>query len=204
MSLTGKFTDCAAAILAGGRATRLDGIDKGLLEIHGQAILERQLQLLRALFDEVFLVANDPAPYLRFDVAIVGDRVAGCGPIGGLEAALAFAAAPRVFLCACDMPELRAETIRLVVAGHEGADIVVPIVDGRPEPLHARYGKSCLPAIQRSITAGKFKMTAFFSDLTVARVEEAALRAVDADLRFLRNINTAADAQAVNAALPKG
>jgi molybdenum cofactor guanylyltransferase len=201
--MTEKLTGCAAAIMAGGQATRLGGIAKGLLEIDGRPILERQLQLLRALFDEVFLVANETAPYLRFGVPIVPDRVTGCGPLGGLEAALAFAQAPRVFLCACDMPGLRAEAIRLVVEGHDDADVVVPIVGGLAEPLHARYGKTCLPAIQRSIAARQFKMTDLFSGLKVAGVEETTLRAIDAELGFLRNVNTRADAENLSASLPR-
>lgn len=181
--------DCAAAIVAGGLATRMGGVAKGLIEIDGETILDRELRVLRALFDEVFLVANDPAPYARFGLPCVGDRVRGAGPLAGLDAALDFARAPRVFLVACDMPLLDARAVRLVLDADADADVAVPVVGGRPEPLHARYAKSCAPAVRRALDSGRFKMASFFADVRVVEIAEARLRAIDPALSFLRNLN---------------
>ena len=184
---------CAAAILAGGRATRMGGVAKGLIAMAGRTILDVQLDVLRPLFDEILLVANDAEPYRRFGLPIVGDRIAGCGPLGGLHAALHACRAPRLFLCACDMPALSADAVRRVADADAQADVVVPVVGGRPEPLHARYAAACLPAIESSLAAGHYKMAGFFRDVRVVEIPEADLRRIDPELSFLRNLNTPDD-----------
>jgi molybdopterin-guanine dinucleotide biosynthesis protein A len=185
--------ECAAAILAGGRATRLGGIAKGLIEFDGRTILDAQLDVLRPLFDEVFVVANDPEPYRRFGLPIVGDRILGCGPLGGLHAALCACRAPHLFLCACDMPALSGEAVRLVAGAGPEFEVVVPVVGGRPEPLHARYARAALPAIERALEMCRFKMSDCFADLRVLEIPEDALRRIDPDLSFLENLNVPED-----------
>lgn len=187
---------CASAILAGGLATRMGGIAKGLIEVDGRTIIDRQLDVLRGLFDELILIANDPEPYRRFGLRIVGDERPGCGPLGGLQAALRAVRSERLFLCACDMPALSADAVRLVAAADETADVVVPVVDGRPEPLHARYRKACLPAIERKLSEERYKVIGFFADVRVVEIPEAELRRVDPALSFLRNVNAPEDLRA--------
>jgi len=187
------LADCGVAILAGGRATRMGGVAKGLIERDGRTILDAALDVLRPLFGEILLVANDADPYRRFGLPIVGDVHKGCGPLGGLHAALLAMRPARVFLCACDMPALRAEAVRLVAEADPEADVVVPVVGGRPEPLHARYSKRCLPAIERALGDQRYKMAGFFSEVRVLEIPEADLRRIDPELSFLRNVNTPED-----------
>src|SRR5688572_28807820 len=86
----------SAAILAGGRASRFDGRDKSALMVGGRSILDRQLTELAPMCDDVMLVIGEHAsadvpPGLR----LVRDRVPECGPLGGLDAALAALATTR-------------------------------------------------------------------------------------------------------------
>jgi molybdopterin-guanine dinucleotide biosynthesis protein A len=184
-------TSCA--INAGGLATRMGGRAKSFLDIGGQRIIDRQLAVLAPLFEELFIVANDAPLYAPLGLRVVGDAVAGVGPLGGILAAIEASAAPRVFVVACDMPMLSADAIRLVVDAPTGADVAVPVIDGRPEPLFARYGKGCAAAIRARLAAGERKITRFFDDVRVHVVPEAALRAVDPELRTLANCNTPED-----------
>src|SRR5438046_2103958 len=103
-----------AAILAGGGGRRLGGVDKALIEIGGRPIIERQLAVLRPLFDEVLVVAGDPARYARFGARPVRDLSPGLGPLAGLEAALAAASSDAVVVVACDLPFLDAALVSLV------------------------------------------------------------------------------------------
>src|SRR3954470_4123148 len=74
----------SAAILAGGRATRFGGRDKSALIVDGRTILDRQLAALTPLTGDVMIVGGAaPAPHRR-----IADCVPGCGPLGGLHAAL--------------------------------------------------------------------------------------------------------------------
>lgn len=184
----------AAAIVAGGKAERLGGQPKGLIQIEGRRIVDRQLEALRSVFDRVFMVANDPAPWGGLGLQLVPDRVPGAGPLAGLDAALA-ALAPTQEAVVCvagDMPFLDARALTLL-RDHPPAQAVVPRVAGHPEPLFARYARTCAPVVTRALAEGRLKTMAILDELAVAYVEEPVLRAVDPALRFLTNINTPDD-----------
>jgi molybdopterin-guanine dinucleotide biosynthesis protein A len=181
----------AAAIIAGGRAERLGGQSKGLIEIGGRRIIDRQLDALHWAFARVFLVANDPAPWAGLELTVVPDRVAGAGPLAGIDAALA-ALAPGDEAVVCvggDMPLLDPRALALL-RDHPPAVAVMPRVGGRPEPLFARYSRACAAPIAAALAAGRLKTQAVLDELAVAWLDEAALRAVDPTLAFLTNVNT--------------
>jgi molybdopterin-guanine dinucleotide biosynthesis protein A len=77
-----------AAILAGGQARRLGGIDKSALVIDARSILDRQLSVVRALTPHVLIVAGASSHRWTADVPVVVDRIAGAGALGGLYTAL--------------------------------------------------------------------------------------------------------------------
>jgi molybdopterin-guanine dinucleotide biosynthesis protein A len=178
----------AGAILAGGGATRMGGRPKSFLEIGGRRIIDRQLDILRPLFRELWISANDGPLYAPFGLPIVSDDVAGAGPLGGLIAVLEAAEAERVFVVACDMPWITEEAVRRVAAAPD-ADVVVPVVGGRPEPLFARYARRCAGAIRARLAAGERKVTRFYDDVNVRVLGEEEL----GDLGFLANCNTPED-----------
>src|SRR5207245_11522756 len=121
-------------ILAGGRATRFDGRDKSALLVDGRTILDRQLAELSSLSDDVMIVGDAPEGARRLSasarqkheratvdapkrlrreggqlsVRMIRDIVPGCGPLGGLHAALTAALGDAVFVVACDMPYVTA------------------------------------------------------------------------------------------------
>jgi molybdopterin-guanine dinucleotide biosynthesis protein A len=185
----------AAAIIAGGPARRLGGAVKAALVVGGRSIAERQLEALRAVFDRVVVVANDPGPWSALGVEVVPDRRPGDGPLGGLQAALAATGGHDAVVCvAGDMPFLTPEVLRLLRDHAPDADAVAARVGGRAEPLLARYARRCLPVVEAQLAAGERAVHALLEQrLAVAWLEEAALRAVDPELRALTNVNTPED-----------
>ncbi|HXU79907.1 MAG TPA: molybdenum cofactor guanylyltransferase [Polyangia bacterium] len=183
-----------AAIVAGGKAERLGGQPKGLIEVEGRRIVDRQLEALRAVFDRVFMVANDPVPWSDLGLSIVNDRIVGAGPLAGLDAALdALRPGEEDVVCvAGDMPFLDPRALELL-RDHRPAQAVVPRVGGHLEPLFARYARTCAPHIFRAIVEGRWKTQALLAELDVAYLDEAVLRAIDPALRFLTNVNTPED-----------
>jgi molybdopterin-guanine dinucleotide biosynthesis protein A len=180
----------AAAILAGGRARRLGGAVKGLLVVRGRRIVDRQLDELGSVFARVFIVANDPAPWRELPVACVPDRVAGAGPLAGIDAALAALRDDEdaVVCVGGDMPFLAARLLQRLRDEAPEADAVVARVGDRPEPLCARYGRSAAVAIRTRLAAGRLRATELLDDLRVAFVETQALDNVNTreDLERLR------------------
>lgn len=199
MSGSRRVATVAAAILAGGRARRLGGAIKPLLVVEGRRILDRQLDVLRPLFETIVLVANEPAFFagldLGFDLPIIPDRVGpGHGPLGGIDAALAFLRPPveSVVCVAGDMPFLQPAVLR-ALRDAPAAVAVVPRLAGRPEPLCARYDLAFAPIVAEAIAAGRLAVHAALEGLEVAFLDEPALRTLDPTLRTFVNVNTAAD-----------
>jgi molybdopterin-guanine dinucleotide biosynthesis protein A len=185
----------AAAIVAGGKAQRLGGQPKGLLEVGGRRIIDRQVEMLAAVFPRVLLVANDAAPWAGLAVTVVPDRVAGAGPLAGIDAALgALSPDEEAVVCvAGDMPFLTPEALALVRDAAPGPAAVAARVGGRPEPLFARYGRGCAPPLAAALAAGRFTAAAFLEEIGAVYLDEPILRGVDPSLTFLENINTPAD-----------
>lgn len=184
------------AIIAGGRAQRLGGQVKSVLEIAGRRIIDRQIEVLASLFSRILVVCNDRSPFVGLNVELVSDRgAAGSGPLAGLDAALAARASDEaaVVCVAGDMPFLDRRALMLLRDHAPDAEAVVARVARRPEPLFARYGAACAPPIAAALAAGRLKTAALLDELQVAWLDEPVWRAMDPQLTFLLNINTPDD-----------
>lgn len=194
-----RFPGLSAAILAGGKSRRM-GSNKALLEVAGVGILRRTADLLRPLVDDLFLVADDPAPYAGLGLPVLPDRHPGRGAVGGIHAALLHAAHPAVLCVACDMPHIAAGVLELLLSTDTaGVDALVPRVGGRPEPLLAVYRRSALPGFERAIASGRLRVLDALEGLRVRHVEEPELARTDPGLRSFLNVNTPAELEAARA-----
>jgi molybdopterin-guanine dinucleotide biosynthesis protein A len=177
-------------IQAGGKSTRMGGAPKALLELGGRRIIERVVTVVRAVVDDVLLVTNTPELYAFLDLPMVPDVFPDHGSLGGLYSGLAAARGDAAFTVACDMPFLRAEVARLVVARAPEADVVIPRVGAQLETLHAVYGKRCLGPMEDRLRAGRLKIVGFFEAVRVLEVPEAEIaRHADPAVVFM-NVNT--------------
>ncbi len=179
----------SAAILAGGQSRRM-GRDKSMLPIDAVPMIRRVGNVLEKMFPEVLVIANAKAPYERLGFSVIADIHPGNGSLGGLYTAVATASASHVFVTGCDMPLLRSALISGIASLVDDWDVVVPVLDARPEPLCAFYGKKCKTPIARSISRGALKMIGFHSEVRVRRVEEATWRLWDPDAASFLNANT--------------
>ena len=183
----------SAAVMAGGQSRRM-GRDKSLLRIEGQPLIERVLDRLAQVSGDLLVVTNEPDKYdwlagrVRFVPDVIGP---GRGPLAGIAAALTAAREPAVLVVATDMPFLCVPLLCHLARLAEEADVVVPVIEpGRPETLHAVYGRACLGPIERRLVAGRYKITGFFPDVRVREVGVVELRRFDPDLRSFVNVNT--------------
>ena len=201
-----RVADCTGVLLAGGRATRLGGLAKGLLRLDGRTLVERALELCRELFEGALLVANDPAPYAGLGVPVVGDLLRGRGAPGGLHAALSTVRTGSIFLAACDMPHLSREGIRLLARerGASGGDAWAVAAEwgGRLEPLHALWARAGLPTVERMLGEGQPSMTSLARAVGVRTVPEAAWRCVDPAGLAFSNANTPQDLERLGLGAP--
>lgn len=176
-------------LLAGGNSSRM-GRNKALMTLAGQRLVDRVLAVLSSVLDDLLMVTNSPELYADLGVRMVPDVVAGKGALGGIHSALHHAAAPHCLVVACDMPFLNADFLRYIVDQRAAYDVVVPIADGRPQPLHAVYGKACLQPIARRLESDRLHVVGFFPDVRVREVTAQELAAFDPEGLSFRNLNT--------------
>jgi len=192
---------CAAAILAGGRATRLHGVDKGGLVIGGRTIRDRQLDALSGLVDDVFLVggpAADPSACSwsddRAGVPHVPDLVAGRGPLGGIQTALHHAGdAACTLIVACDLPFVARPFLAFLLARAleaDAADVVVPRSGDRLHPLCATYNRRVREVVDRRVASGALAVQALFDEVRVDIVEPEVVATFDPEGIMFWNVNT--------------
>jgi molybdenum cofactor guanylyltransferase len=185
----GGMSDIAGIVLAGGLSTRI-GRDKGRLELGGQTLAARSVETMKQLFDEVIYVSNDAEDPSFEGIFWARDEVPHLGPLGGILAGLRAMEAERAFVSAYDMPFLVKELVELLAGYDLKADVVVPVIAGRFEPLHSVYSRRCLPVIAKRLGEGNKQIIGFYEHVKVATVAEEELRAVDPKLRSFFNVNT--------------
>lgn len=186
------MSDWSAAILAGGRATRLGGVVKPLLEVGGATILARQAAVLATLGVEPVLVAPAAAPFAGLPYRVVADVVTGSA-LGALYTALASATTAHVLVLAGDLPFVTAPFLAHLVARRHDADAVVPAPHGRWQPLCAIYATAAAPALRAQLDRGQLRVTDAVATLRVTLVDDATLATFDHRDRLLLNVNTPGD-----------
>ena len=153
------------AILAGGRASRMGGRDKGLIEIApGLTLVEHLLdQFARAGIDEVVVSAVDASPYGRLGRAVVPDLRPDAGPLGGIESVLAWSARraglfDAVLFLPCDLPGITAREIAALAdafAAGRGRILAVETGKGFFQPLCCVVHNDALADIAALLDAGQ-------------------------------------------------
>jgi molybdopterin-guanine dinucleotide biosynthesis protein A len=195
------------AILAGGRATRFDGRDKSALVVDGRTILDRQLAEFTTLTDDVMIVGDgharsrslvstvraEGARAFQASVREIRDIVPGCGPLGGLHAALTAAHGDAVFVVACDMPYVTAAFADYLFSLGGDAQIVVPRTERGYHPLCAVYARACLGPVATRLANEQLALRDLMNDVPVRVVTENEIARFGASSRLLANVNTPAE-----------
>jgi molybdopterin-guanine dinucleotide biosynthesis protein A len=151
--------ELSAVVLAGGRNSRMGGLDKGRIPFRGVPLALRAVRLLAGIFEEVVLVTNSAEGYpgLPAGVLLTGDLFPGRGPLAGIHAGLARSSRQAAFCVACDMPFLSAGLIRRLARRFRAldCDVLLPRVGAEVEPLHALYHRRLLAAMERLLSDGQ-------------------------------------------------
>jgi molybdenum cofactor guanylyltransferase len=207
----------SAAILAGGRATRFAGRDKSALIVEGRTILDRQLSELSLITDDVLIVGTnaaravhpstspacpDPVERQARDTDFATGRIAprrihdivpGCGPLGGLHAALTAARGDALFVIACDMPFVTAAFADYLLSLAGDAEIVVPQTERGYHPLCAVYTRACLASVAARLADRRLRLAELVADRRARVVSAEDVAQFGRPSRLLANVNTPAE-----------
>ena len=193
----------SVVIQAGGQSSRM-GEDKALKPFLGKPLIQRVIDRLLPIADEMivttnrvedyaFLKESNPASALDLNLRLVPDLKPGRGAIGGLYTAIASASMPYVAVSACDMPFASASFMQgarqLMV--REGVDVVLAKTEEGYEPFHAVYRReTCLPAIESAIDADQWKVISWFPAVRVRELSYGEFKAFDPSGLCFWNLNT--------------
>ncbi|WP_113910687.1 molybdenum cofactor guanylyltransferase MobA [Roseovarius dicentrarchi] len=133
-----------AIILAGGRATRMGGGDKGLLPLGRSTLLEHVLDRIAPQVAATALNANgDPQRFARFGLPVLADPVGGyVGPLAGVLAGLDWAAkegAETIVSVAADTPFFPCDLVARLVLAAEGMQAPLALA-ATPDGRHPTFG----------------------------------------------------------------
>lgn len=191
-----------SVVLAGGRSVRL-GRDKALVELAGRSLIERVIDRVSTLGNEVIVVASRANSLPDLGVRKVADVYPNKGPLGGIYSGLKAAHTHHCLVVGCDMPLLNLALLGHLMCLAPGFDIVVPRVGGNLEPLHAVYARTCLQSIDDALKHDRLQVQSFFDRVKVRYVEDAELREFDPEHLSFFNINSQSDLERAQALLEK-
>ena len=181
-------------ILAGGRGSRMGGLDKGLIELDGRQLIEHAIDALRPQVDELLISANrNTERYARYGFRVLQDSLPDYqGPLAGILAGLDAAANELVQFLPCDVPGIPADLTRRLYQAYAAttAEICVPAAGGRDHPVCSLMHISVRGSLQDFLAAGGRK----FMDWLASR--QTTTVAFTSDPAAFANINTPEDLQA--------
>jgi len=146
-----------AVILAGGGSTRM-GRDKAAIEVAGRTLLQRVIDAAAEAADQtvVVLAPGQSLPPLepRGPLRLTTDAVADQGPLSGLLAGLEVVEGDVALVIACDQPFVRPALLRMLTTQAAEAPAVLPMFDGRPQPLCAAVRTDQTPLLREAYARG--------------------------------------------------
>jgi len=195
----------SAVILVGGEARRANGQEKYFFVYEGRTFIERLIDSLSPVVDEIILVARDPEQCKRFHtlngtraVRCINDLRTGIGPIGGLHAGAMAATGDYLFVSACDMPCVESSVVRYLFDSIGSYDASIPSWNyDMIEPLHAVYRRSVLLEYLKNHES--YSLRPMIRSINTRYVPVDELRQFDPNLRTFTNINKLEDLETINA-----
>ncbi len=189
----------SAVILAGGRATRMGGEDKGLIHLAGRPLVAYVIDALRPQVGAILINANrNQDRYAQFGYPVIADEIQGyCGPLAGIASGMQAAGTDYIVTSPCDSPFLPLDLVaRLAKRRYETqAEICVATDGSRIQPVFSLIRRALLPSLRTYLDSGGRKVDAWYATRSTVEVDFS-----DVPDTFL-NLNTAHELARVEARL---
>lgn len=185
----------SSIILSGGRATRMNGVDKGLVMLQQKPLIQHAIERLAPQVDEVLINANrELAEYKVFNYPVLQDTHDGfIGPLAGFSLGLQHAKHDYLLTIPCDSPllpsDLAQRLLKTLIA--QPADIAVASSNGHAHPVFCLCKKSILPSLTAYLATGDRRVSAWQKSQRYVEVDFS-----DCEDAFI-NLNTFEDLAAL-------
>lgn len=154
-------------LLAGGGSTRM-GEDKASLKLGDQTVLDTIAQELREVTPSIIVNSN----VAREGYEVKGDLFLDAGPLGGLHAGMYEESADWFILSACDTPFIQKAVYHYLLEQRtEDTQAIIPVYQGRHQPLSGIYHQSVFEPLESLLNEGERKMTRLFDDILVTYID---------------------------------
>ena len=175
-------------ILAGGKGSRMGGVDKGLQAFRGKRLVDHVYERLAPQVGGVIINANqNQEEYRTFGVRVVSDAIGGyAGPLAGFHAGLSVSKRPFLASVPCDSPFLPEDLIARLYAriDETGAELAVAKTGDQPHPVFSLMRRGVLDYLTDFLKDGGRKIDAWYASLNVVEVT------FDDEAEAFSNINT--------------
>lgn len=172
--------EAGGIILSGGKSSRM-GTNKAFLKINQKTNIERVRDELKKLVSEIILVSNEPDAYRFLQLKTVKDKFPGQGPLAGIHAGLKASAYDVNLVVACDMPFVSSELAMRLFQLSDGYDAVIPVINGRKQPLFAVYKKEIAKEIEKCMERNNLRLMQLLNHLDVFYATEEDLQGFSTD-----------------------
>lgn len=163
------------AVLAGGRGSRMGGIDKGLATLDDKPLIEHVLSALSPQVTHLLINANRNLDrYARYGHPVVSDRLDGHqGPLAGFAALLDACEDDWLVTVPCDTPHIPSDLVSRMRSAREGADADIAIAhDGRRmQPAHALMPRRLLLDLEDFLNSGERKIDHWYARHATVEVD---------------------------------
>lgn len=167
--------DSTAIILAGGKSSRM-GTNKALLTIDGKKVIERIVEDLKPIVNNMIIVTNSFEEYEFLHIPMVEDEWKGIGPLAGIHAGLSASQTQKNILVACDMPFISPRLGTILLDQLSDYEAVVPEISGQLHPLFAVYHRDIRDKIKDAIQRDQLRIRSIFNDIHVNIITETDLK----------------------------
>lgn len=165
----------SAIILSGGRATRMGGVDKGLVLLQQKPLIQHVIERLKPQADEILINANrEISQYQALGYPVLSDEQPDfIGPLAGFSLGLQHCKHEYLLTAPCDSPLLPldlAQRLMEALQAHQ-AEIAVASCDGSTHPVFSLCKKTVLPKLTEYLNNGGRKVSAWQKSLRYVEVD---------------------------------
>ena len=161
-------------ILAGGRAQRMGGIDKGLIPFHGKPLIESTITRLKPQVSTILINANRSiTKYSHYGYPVLMDETPDfSGPLAGFSVGLRHCKSPYLLTSPCDSPLLPTDLAEKMAGELEGKNLELVFAsskedDGKiwSQPVFCLMRRDLKDSLDTFLSKGDLKIDRWFKEL---------------------------------------
>lgn len=182
-------------ILAGGKSSRM-GSDKGLLKLEYKTFVERVIEAMKPLVDEIVIVSNN-SDYDQFGYLRIEDEIEDSGPLAGLYSGLKHSNSEFNMVLSCDIPMIKTEILqKLIESDFENYEVTQIESNYKTMPLIAIYKKDCLNTCLKLLEQGERRLRYAVNQMNTNTIKIASNYE-----SMVKNVNTKDDLKIIKHAI---